>query len=279
MSAVPETPVDEAFEAMSEQDRQRLEAEVERLRLADEARRAEPKKPVDWKRQVEQLLQRSQAERRGAPVEDFPVFDDVREYQLEVRRNAWRRCLVEANHDDYLAMNVDRLDAEQHAETIRYFAQTVGRPDAKVLNLILVGSIGAGKTSAAISAGHLAVAAGRFVRFATHQQYLDWLRPDGAPSGRSPVWIREQHERADLLILDDLGAEENLDEEASKFVRKETNELLGNRLASGRPTIVTTNLSSEDLSVMLGARMVSRLGARGHVLKFIGEDRRQPIKW
>jgi DNA replication protein DnaC len=207
-----------------------------------------------------------------------PGWDKLSEHQAQVRRNAWHRDLEENNTGDLAAWTLDMIDPVR-AEAIRGFIKALG-PNARKRNLILAGNVGNGKTAAAIGAGHEAIARGYMARIVSHARYLSMLRPDGLPTGKTAESIRALYRRhTDVLILDDLGAEVDTDREATEFVRRETNELLGDRLNAGLSTIVTTNLRSDTLSVMFGDRIMSRLGAEGFVLRFEGEDHRKPVTW
>jgi DNA replication protein DnaC len=57
-----------------------------------------------------------------------------------------------------------------------------------------------------------------------------------------------------LLVLDDLGAER-----ATEWVAGQLYTILNHRLINNKPTIVTTNLDTEELSAQLGQRTVERL--------------------
>lgn len=226
-------------------------------------------------------------------TEDRP--DSTEEYQQDVYRMAWRNSLALSGHADYARYRLNGLDDAQYPQHLKKYAdqlaavrrhnraqrslppeqQTVKRP--KVLNMILAGGIGAGKTVAAAALGAYAVEAGLMARFVSHTMYLAWLRPDGAPSGLTQVQVRERYERCDLLVVDDLCNE--MDGYATNHVRTHTSDLLTARLNSGRATVFTTNLTYEQIAEVLGERFASRIGNRATVLKYEGEDRRKPQRW
>ncbi|MFE1270617.1 ATP-binding protein [Streptomyces sp. NPDC058758] len=225
--------------------------------------------------------------------EDRPDSTDT--YQLQVNRRAWLNSLTLSGHADYKRYSLDRLEEEQHPERLRKFVDSLvivrrhNRAQMRLpehqrqfkraprLNAIMSGNIGAGKTVAAAAAGAYGVEEGLMVRFVGHSRYLSWLRPNSAPSGLTPLQVREYYERCDLLIFDDLCNE--LDEYATTFVRTETAELLNARLHSGRATLFTTNLSFNQVAEVLGERFASRMGSKAAHFEMVGEDRRQPIRW
>ncbi|AXI91412.1 hypothetical protein SAM9427_37230 (plasmid) [Streptomyces sp. ETH9427] len=226
-------------------------------------------------------------------TEDRP--DDTEAYQHEVYRQAWINSLRLSGHEDYARFTLDTLDAEQCPEVMRVFvgqlaaAQRHNRQQAKlpenerrilrpeVRHLIAHGNTGSGKTVAAAAAGAFAVQCGLMARFVSHSKYLDWLRPDRAPSGLTQTQVVERYERCDLLILDDLCNE--LDGYATTHVRTHTSNLITARLNSGRATLFTTNLDFAQVAEVLGDRLASRIGGQAKPVKMTGNDRRKPITW
>ncbi|HUR93084.1 MAG TPA: hypothetical protein VMY76_00780 [Gemmatimonadales bacterium] len=126
--------------------------------------------------------------------------------------------------------------------------------------LFLSGPTGVGKTTAAA---------------AVVQECLRRHPPNGGPTGQLPpvVWLHasaltrlsqfdsERDMRAwraaHLLVLDDAG------EEASELGRAAVIELVKEREASGRRTVITTNLRPADFGARYGSAVTSRLEAKG----------------
>lgn len=272
----PADRVDSDDVARVEAEALRRRAQAERAPHADGSRN--PQRFADLTDRIAGLV----ADRPHAPTGgdggDPEVWDDLTEHQARVRAQAWRNCLVEADHKDYIGWTLDQLDELQNPRILRGYVDGLAEWNPPVLNLILPGRVGAGKTAAAVAVGTAAVERhGLLTRLVKHSTYLAWLRPDGAPHGLTPWRIRHRHRTAQLLILDDLGAE--LDGEATEFVRGETTDLLGDRLTAGRPTVVTTNLDRDRMETVLRERTVSRLGGRAHVATVRGPDRRRPVRW
>lgn len=261
----------------------RLEAAAERMKAAEAEAAAGEKRPMFTAlEQVERMLRERTAnpdlDRLKRLHEQFPIYDTLAEQQAAVRTVAWQNDLRAAEHSGLAHWTLDQLVPDQHPQVLRRFVAAIRNPDTEVRSLILNGKVGPGKTSAAIGAGNAAAAAGMTVRFIKHSTYLTWLRPGGCPSDLTPAQIRERYRRCDLLILDDLGADLHLGE-ATEFVQRETNELVGDRLTGDRATIYTTNLTSEQMGEILGPRAVSRIGARAYPVLFEGPDRRKPVTW
>lgn len=86
---------------------------------------------------------------------------------------------------------------------------------------------------------------------------------------------------ADLLVLDDLGAETGAitsDKVATDFTIRTLYAIINGRMA--KPTIITTNLNSKDLAQKYDIKLVSRMfrGAEGHVIEFKStKDKRKEL--
>lgn len=73
--------------------------------------------------------------------------------------------------------------------------------------------------------------------------------------------------RCDLLIIDDLGTEMT-----TAFVVSAFYQIVNTRLMSGKKTIISTNLSPDELGARYGAALLSRLRGEYRILPFFGED-------
>lgn len=84
-------------------------------------------------------------------------------------------------------------------------------------------------------------------------------------SGRSGDTAR--YLDADLLIIDDLGTETS-----NSFTQSCLYSLINSRVVSGKPMIINTNLSSDEIKARYGDRIFSRLFGEFTVLPFCGTD-------
>lgn len=225
----------------------------------------------------------------GIPAQPEPedgLWESVRVPQARAIKRIWTNSMYEAAHDDYLRFRFKDLDdPQQKPKSLDSWLQSLVqakrdglRPE--VLNLIMPGPIGSGKTTAAAALGNEASERGLVTLLVKHATYLAWRRPDGSPDGERAYRVRKRHVEADLLILDELCGE--MDGTATEFTRRETIDLIDSRLAAGRPTAYTTNLKSRrsvsgpGVADILGERLLSRIEGRARVLKIVGEDRRKP---
>lgn len=178
-----------------------------------------------------------------------------------------------ANAMHLLAAHVPQRfqDAEpDHPDVLRW-VDTFLADRATTPNLFLRGPVGTGKTWQAYGALRRVVLAS-----ARSRQRLSW-RATTFPAFNAAMrpqpdegHIRELEDlqQADLLLLDDLGAGKTTDWTEDTLVR-----LIDARWSQRRPTIVTTNMTSDRLVSDLDERVVSRLRESVRVA-LNGPDRR-----
>lgn len=284
-------PVKDPYAAPSQEERDRLAADVERRRRAEGSDRkhvpgADLEPSEAFKARIKALME-------SVPYHDAEAeepVDDVETLRAKTFEKAWANSLVAARVDYLAHHTLDQLADDQQPGAMRRFVEQIG-PQAAKRTLVIAGRIGSGKSAAAIAAGNAAVERGMLVRFVKHAKYLKMLRPDGSPADMPDWQIHNRFRDCDLLILDDLGAELDADVPATRFVRDETLSLIGDRIESGKATIVTTNEPSEvrddedgrlvgGLMLTLGERLLSRLSDHGYALEFKGPDRRgRRLSW
>jgi hypothetical protein len=123
-------------------------------------------------------------------------------------------------------------------------------------SIVLRGTTGCGKTHLAVSIMREENTISSMAYFITVPDLLLLIRGsfrDGS-GGESEKDIVERFSRYDILVLDDLGAEKT-----SAFSVATLHIILDRRIRKEKRTIVTTNLSLDDIEKTLGARIASRL--------------------
>lgn len=134
----------------------------------------------------------------------------------------------------------------------------------------LWGLPGRGKTYAAAAAVRMAVMAGWGARLVTAKALLDAVKAEWDGGEKGTI---HRAERYRLLALDDLGVER-----PTEWAMETITGLIDARVASGLPTIVTSNFSLGELrdrwGGMPGMRIASRLGGACERIKMGGVDRR-----
>jgi DNA replication protein DnaC len=216
------------------------------------------------------------ARREGSRTrEDYlgDIAGERREQLRADRARLWATALRNWPDDDFTGATLNTLSAAQKPRAVQAW---IHDPDAK--SLILVGATGRGKTYTAFAIGNHYAAQGAYVVAVSHKRYLDSLEPDG---GDEPAWlIRRRVANAEVLIVDGFGDEMDPTKAASEFRTRETADLLSTRLGRGKRTIISTNLKSDQLALMFGDRVISRLRQCSTALAIEGVDRRAVgAKW
>lgn len=152
----------------------------------------------------------------------------------------------------------------------RRFADSVADGNART-SLLLQGPVGLGKTFLACAIGNRAIAAGRTVGYFTLSEFVDLIRAQKFDEDRSSTM--QQLLEADLIILDDLGAEKVTD-----FVAQELFNLINLRLNRQQPMVASTNLLPGELEDAYGERIASRLLYGFEALTLKGHDVRKVLR-
>jgi DNA replication protein DnaC len=136
--------------------------------------------------------------------------------------------------------------------------------------LVLIGGHGCGKTHLAAAIANQCLDQGMEVLFATTADLLDHLRSTFVPSSAISYDQRfTQMRRAELLVLDDLGVEQD-----TPWVREKLFQLLDNRYIMRLPTVITMNWSGlQSLEERIRSRLSDRSLVRTVVLDRVGDYR------
>ena len=172
--------------------------------------------------------------------------------------------------DPRLGVNI-RTVMEKTYQTCRKYAVNFSESSG---NLLFSGDTGLGKTflSACIaravaekgysvvyeSAGHL------FAR-------LERAKFSGDEEARREI---EKYSVCDLLIVDDLGTEM-----PGQFTTAALYILINDRILSGKATIISTNMNTEDMAKRYNSQIASRLRGGFQRVAFVGEDIRLKKNW
>ena len=138
-------------------------------------------------------------------------------------------------------------------------------------SLLLIGATGLGKTHLCLSIANVVIRNGMSVIYTTAPDILFKLEKE-----HFSYQYSEQEDtyhsliKCDLLILDDLGTEFSTD-----FTRSCVYNIFNSRLLAGKPVIISTNMTIDELIGAYSQRFVSRLIGSCDRLDFIGDDVRQ----
>jgi DNA replication protein DnaC len=134
-------------------------------------------------------------------------------------------------------------------------------------SFFFTGATGLGKTHLSLAVMNKVTEKGYSVFYGSADNIIKQMEKERF--GRSNGDIEEEIENADLLIIDDLGTEFK-----TAFSETAVYQIINNAILNGKPMIISSNLSIDELEERYGQRVVSRLNSF-EVVNFIGTDIRQ----
>lgn len=136
-------------------------------------------------------------------------------------------------------------------------------------SFLFLGGTGLGKTHLSSAIAKVVIEKGFSVSYDSAQNIISAFEKERfMKEGETP--LTDRYFSADLLIIDDLGAEVHSKNSVSYFYT-----LINTRLIAGKPVIVSTNLTGSSLQSQYESRIVSRLLGEYTVSVFTGEDVRK----
>lgn len=138
----------------------------------------------------------------------------------------------------------------------------------KSSSLLLYGHTGLGKTHLSLAIAGKVAEDGHGVIYSSAQNLFNKLEKE--KFGRSDGNTEENILGCDLLIIDDLGAEFT-----TQFTVSALYNIVNSRELEGKPTIISTNLTPEQLLSTYSERIASRILNNYTLLRFDGTDIRQ----
>ena len=139
-------------------------------------------------------------------------------------------------------------------------------------NLLLSGAPGLGKTHLSAAIAREVSGKGWSVVYDTASHVFERFEAQkfGREEGDEVSSDVERVLNCDLLILDDLGTEMT-----TAFVQSALYQIVNTRLMEKRSTIISTNLSPNQLAQRYSPQIASRIEGEYQVLPFVGEDIRK----
>jgi len=139
-------------------------------------------------------------------------------------------------------------------------------------SVLLIGAPGVGKTY--IAAGLYNAFKSDFKAWFDAGEYvLELIRRERLNTTDAQHLLKEWWDlalNAELIVIDDLGMEENTEKASSIFRR-----IIQHRYNYKKPTVITTNLNGEQLSKRYSHRVISRIYEDFKVIIMEGEDKRK----
>ena len=162
-------------------------------------------------------------------------------------------------------MRMNYYDCKQYVDNFNYTDK----------NLFFTGGCGLGKTYLSSAIANELISQGVDVLYVSANSLFPILEDLHFNRGVSEKnqYLAGHIFDAELLILDDLGAEF-----VTQFTASELFRIINNRLLEGKKTIISTNLSVSEMEKRYSSRVYSRLIGGYEIIKFFGEDIRWKLK-
>lgn len=127
--------------------------------------------------------------------------------------------------------------------------------EGKGAGILFVGDVGSGKTFLAGCITNALLEQEQQVLFLVVPDFLDDMRATYQKQGEfSEADLMDTARKAKVLILDDLGAHN-----FTEWTQNKIFSLINYRLNYGLPTVITTNITVEEMGEVVGVRTVSRI--------------------
>ncbi len=168
---------------------------------------------------------------------------------------------------DYYSNNAkfhDRM--QQNVEFLKDYASTFDARSSK--SVLMMGATGLGKTHLSSAVAGEIIKKGSDVFYTGAIDLFSTFETERFKNySNDPNELIERYFECDLLIIDDLGTET-----VNNFSVSVLYNVLNDRLSRKKPTIVSTNLTSEEIKSKYNDRITSRLFGEYHILSFLGTD-------
>ncbi len=143
----------------------------------------------------------------------------------------------------------------------------VGSIGGTGLNLYIYGNTGVGKTFLSHCIAKEAARLGHSVLYFSSGDLFELLADSAFSRNGREGADRDLITGCDLLIIDDLGTER-----VNAFVGSELFRVVNSRIAAGRSTVISSNLSLGELSSCYSERVFSRISSMYDIVRLIGSD-------
>ena len=220
-----------------------------------------------------------ECKRLGLEEQESKLVSDILEEQNKINTYDWLerhsiyldRTLKNVSFDNYKTDDAEtKLNKEKALKIASEYYQGAN------YNTIFTGKPGTGKS-------HLAMSIAKVVNehsqpykkclFTSIDEVMRKIKDsfNHRDSKYTEEYITNLLTSADLLVIDDLGAETGAifsDKQATDFTTKVLYSIMNGRM--NKPTIITTNLTSKEMAKMYDQKLISRFlrGAEGHAIKF-----------
>lgn len=157
-----------------------------------------------------------------------------------------------------------RTIMEKTLSTCRTYAATFCERSE---NLLFSGDTGLGKTFLSACISRVVADRGYSVAYESASHLFNTLERARFNNDENARQESARYTACDLLILDDLGTEM-----PGQFTTAALYSLINDRLLTGKPTIISTNLNTEEFARRYSTQIASRLKGSYRRVAFVGED-------
>lgn len=165
---------------------------------------------------------------------------------------------------DDSTQRTERALAQDAYDAAKLFVAKIGQPDN---NLYLYGTTGTGKTFLTHCIAKDALQKGASVLYFTAEDFFDLMAQSAFGHKSGSDSFSQAIASCDVLILDDLGTELS-----NSFTASQLFQTVNSRLLQNRSTVISTNLSTGDLTGRYNERVFSRIISHYKIKKLAGKD-------
>lgn len=170
----------------------------------------------------------------------------------------YRKILLERSKQKCLTFNFSNVTVSDsndraHLDFAKLFVEKY--PSKKILNIVLSGKTGIGKTVLASCIANGVLDKGYTATFVTSADFIQKCLKFHTSPVSERAYMLDEFFDCDLLILDDLGAEPVLNNVTVQYIMM----LIGEREKNFKHTVYTTNLDPNQILKRYGERVFSRL--------------------
>lgn len=185
------------------------------------------------------------------------------------KNSSLRLCSFDEFSLDFYRADIESYEImKTNLEFCKSYAENF---DLNSYSLLFTGATGLGKTHLSLAIAQSAINKGYNVVYGTAQKLFSSIEREHFGRSKDPDGTTEDMlADCDLLILDDLGAEFTTSFSVAAF-----NNILNSRLLDSKPTIISTNLTLNEIQNKYTERAASRIIGEYAILHFLGRDVRQ----
>ena len=178
--------------------------------------------------------------------------------------NVGKESFEQFRLDYYPEENNIRRIMERTFQACRRYAYSFSEKSA---NLLFSGDTGLGKTFLSACIARTVADSGYSVMYESAGHLFANLERAKFANDETARKEADKYTACDLLIVDDLGTEM-----PGTFVTSALYTLINDRMLAGKPTIISTNLNTEDFAHRYSPQIASRLRGGYTRIPFVGED-------